>query len=121
MGWADKFKGAVGAVRDSGASAAVHRWLSRELEPYGEVLDFDFNSGKKTAEMHVLLKGETEKLTVHVRDYELVRREDGDFIVVKNAGASREWVNAVLRNFVINKPHRIPEQYSAIARMVLNA
>lgn len=119
MSWADKLKGAIGAVKDSGASTAIKSWLAREMADYGEVLDFDFSSRDRSVQMHVLLKGEREPLTVQVSDYEVARRADGDFIVVKSARASREWVNAVLRNFVIGKPHRIPEQYSAVARMVL--
>jgi hypothetical protein len=121
MSWSDKLKGAIGAVKDTGASAAIQRWLAREMADYGEVLDFNFSSRNRSVEMHLLLKGEQEKLTVYVDDYELVQRGGEDFILVKSARASREWVNAVLRNFVLNKPHRIPAQYSSMAKMVLNA
>lgn len=119
MSWSDKLRGAIGAVKDSGASAAIKTWLAREMADYGEVLDFTFNSGERSVLMHVQLKGEREPLTVQVTDYEVARRADGDYIVVKKARASREWVNAVLRNFVIEKPHKIPSQYSSMARMVL--
>jgi hypothetical protein len=119
MSWSDKLKGAIGAVKDSGASTAIRSWLAREMADYGEVLDFDFNSRERSVLMHVLLKGEREPLTVQVTDYEVARRTDGDYIVVKKANASREWVNAVLRNFVIEKPHKIPSQYASMARMVL--
>lgn len=120
MSWSDKLKGAIGAVKDTGASAAIQRWLSREISDYGELRDFNFSSRNRSVELHVLLKGEHEKLTVYVSDYEMVRQGNEDFVVIKSARASREWVNAVLRNFVINKPHRIPEQYAGMARMVLN-
>lgn len=120
MSWSDKLRGAIGAVKDTGASAAIHRWLAREMADYGELLDFNFSSRNRSVAMQVLLKGESDRLTVYVDDYEVVQRDGGDFIVVKNARASREWVNAVLRNFVINKPHRIPDQYAGMAKMVLN-
>jgi hypothetical protein len=119
MGLGDFVKGALGSVKDSGAAAAIRSWLTREMADYGEVLDFSFNSRARTAELHVLLKGEREKLAVQIEDYEIIAGER-DFIVVKRARASREWVNAVLRNFVLNKPHPIPPQYSGIARMILN-
>jgi hypothetical protein len=118
MGLGDFVRGALGSVKDSGASAAIRAWLAREMADYGEVLDFSINSRARTAELHILLKGEREKLTVHIDDYELVTGER-DFIVIKRARASREWVNAVLRRFVVNKPHVIPAQYSGMARMVL--
>src|SRR5262245_29402161 len=112
MGLTDFVKGAIGSVKDSGASAAIGRWLAREMADYGEVLDFNINSRARSAELHVLLKGEREKLTVQIDEYEVISG-DRDYIMVKRASASREWVNAVLRNFVIDKRHQIPPQYSS--------
>ena len=111
--------GAIGSVKDSGASAAIQRWLAREVADYGEVLDFKINSRTRSAELHVMLKGEREKLTIQIDAYELIS-EDKDYIVVKRARASREWLNAVLRNFVIEKRHAIPPQYSSMVKLVLN-
>ena len=119
MGLGDLVKGAIGSVKDSGASAAIQRWLAREMADYGEVLDFKISSRARSAELHVLLKGEREKLTVEIDEYELIPGEK-DYIVVKRARASREWVNAVLRNFVIGKRHEIPSQYSGMVKLVLN-
>src|SRR5436189_3397746 len=112
MSWAEKIRGAITQVKDTGASAAIERWLSRELADYGELLDFKLNSRGKTVEVHVLLKGETENLTVHIDEYELVSSGDEDYVIIRRAKASRAWVDAVLRNFLINKRHRIPQQYS---------
>jgi hypothetical protein len=120
MSWANLVKGAINQVKDSGASTAIQRWLAREMADYGEVLDFNINSAQRSAELHVLLKGERDKLTVSIEDYEITSAAGQDYIVVKRAQASREWVNAVLRNFVINKKHKIPDQYSSMAKMVLN-
>ena len=120
MSWSDKLKGAIGAVKDTGASAAIRLWVARELADYGELLDFSFNSRQRSVELHVLLKGETERLTVQVEDYEITRQGEADWVIVKRAQASREWVNAVLRNFVIGKPQLIPEQYAGMAKLILN-
>jgi hypothetical protein len=119
MGLGDLVMGAIGSVKDSGAAAAIQRWLTREMADYGEVLDFKINSRARSAELHVLLKGEREKLTVHIDEYEIIS-SDKDYIVVKRARASREWVNAVLRNLVIGKRHQIPPQYSSMVKLVLN-
>ena len=119
MGLGDLVMGTIGSVKDSGTSAAIQRWLSREMADYGEVLDFKINWRSRSAELHVLLKGEREKLTVHIDEYEIIATET-DYIVVKRARASREWVNAVLRNLVIGKRHQIPSQYSGMVKLVLN-
>lgn len=120
MSWTEKLRTAVHQVKDTGTSAAIRSWLSRELADYGELLDFKLNSREKRAELHVLLKGETLPLTVTIDDYELTSVSGADFIIVKRAQASREWVNAVLRNFLIGKRHSIPAQYSGVVKLVLN-
>ena len=79
--------GAIGSVKDSGASAAIQRWLAREVADYGEVLDFKINSRTRSAELHVMLKGEREKLTIQIDAYELIS-EDKDYIVVERARAA---------------------------------
>jgi hypothetical protein len=118
MGLGDFVKGAIGSAKDSGASVAIKQWLAREMADYGEVLDFAINSRTRSAELHVLLKGDRERLAVHIDEYEIIPGAR-DYITVRRARASREWVNAVLRNFVINKPHQIPPQYSGMVKMVL--
>lgn len=118
MGLGDLVRGAIGSVKDSGASAAIQRWLARELADYGEVIEFSIDSRERSAELHILLKGEHQKLAIHIEHYELVSA-GRDYIVVRRARASREWVNAVLRNLVIDKRHAIPEQYSGMVKLVL--
>jgi hypothetical protein len=119
MGLGDLVMGAIGSVKDSGASAAIQRWLSRELADYGEVLDFKISSRDRSAELQVLLKGEREKLAIYIEQYEVISA-DKDYIIVQRARASREWVNAVLRNFVIGQRHQIPPQYGSMVKLVLN-
>jgi hypothetical protein len=120
MSWTNLVKGAINQVKDSGASTAIQSWLAREMADYGEVLDFKIDSKRRTAELHVLLKGERERLTVNIEGYEIISESGVDYAVVKGARASREWVNAVMRNFLIGKKHKIPAQYSSMAKIVLN-
>jgi hypothetical protein len=119
MSWANLVKGAISSVKDTGASTAIQSWLTREMADYGEVLDFKIDTAAQKAELHVHLKGERDRLTVHLNGWNIVTESGGDYVVVKNAQASREWVNAVMRNFLIGKKHKIPAQYSSMAKMVL--
>src|SRR5688572_33500235 len=106
MSWANLVKGAINSVKDTGASTAIQSWLARELADYGEVLDFKIDTAAKKGELHVHLKGEHEKLTVHLDGWQIISEGGSDYVIVKNARASREWVNAVLRNFLIGKKHK---------------
>ena len=61
MSWTNLVKGAINQVKDSGASSAIERWLTREMADYGEVLDFKIiygsslnaNSMHNTAPSHI--------------------------------------------------------------------
>src|SRR5688572_25674741 len=119
MSWANLVKGAISSVKDTGASSAIQSWLTREMADYGEVLDFKIDTAAQKGELHVHLKGESEKLTVHLDGWNIVTEGGADYIIVKRGQASREWVNAVMRNFLIGKKHKIPAQYSSMAKMVL--
>ena len=119
MSWANLVKGAINSVKDSGASTAIQSWLTKEMADYGEVLDFKLDTSTQKGELHVHLKGEREKVTVHVTGWHVVTEGGHDDLVVKQAHASREWVNAVMRNFLIGKKHKIPSQYASMAKMVL--
>ena len=119
MSWANLVKGAIHSVKDSGASTAIQSWLAREMADYGEVLDFKLDTSAQKGELHVHLKGERDPLTVHVTGWRIVSEAGTDYVVIKQAHASREWVNAVMRNFLIGKKHKIPSQYSSMAKMVL--
>jgi hypothetical protein len=119
MGLGDMLKGAVSQVKDSGAAAAIRAWLSREMADYGEVLDFKLDSRARSAHLHVLLKGERDPLAVTIEGYEFGGAGGQEYVIVQRAHASRPWVNAVLKNFVLGRRHSIPSQYSGVAKMVL--
>ena len=119
MSWTNLVKGAINQVKDSGAASAIQSWLTREMADYGEVLDFKLDTQAQKGELHVHLKGERDRLTVHLDGWRMVSEGGNDYIVVKHAHASREWVNAVMRNYLIGKKHKIPAQYSSMAKMVL--
>ena len=120
MSWSSVIKGALNQVKDSGASAAISRWLARELEDYGQLLDFQLNTAGRTVELRVHLKGERDPISVQVDGFDILSEAGRDYVVVRNARASREWVNAVLRNYLINKKHPIPQQYGGLVKMLMN-
>lgn len=120
MSWGEMFKGVVNSVKDSGASVAIERWLARELADYGELKRFQLLSRERRVAFEVLLKGETNPIAVNIDEYQVITEGQDDFIVVKRGRASRPWVDAVIRNFLIDKKHKIPAQYKSMARMVLN-
>ena len=82
------------------------------------MLNLNIDSRQKTVQCEVLLKGETQPLTLVVQQYEIVAEPAGTFIVIHKASASREWLTAVLENFVRDKKIPLPEKYANLLRMI---
>lgn len=99
---------------------AIEHLLAKRLEPYGELKNLRLNSRDKTIEIEVLLKGEAEPLAVKVIEYELQTGPEQDYLIVKRAIASREWVTVLLQDFVVGRRQPLPHQHSKMVRLVLN-
>ena len=119
MGLGDFVKGAISSVKDAGSGMAVEKWLEREIAPYGQLLGFKLNSTDKSILLNVHLKGETHNVEIHIQKYEVVSQGGKDYIVVRQATASREWLRSAAQNFLIGRKLEIPAQYAGMAKMVL--
>lgn len=119
MGLGDFVKGAISSVKDAGSGVAVEKWLERELAPYGQLLGFQLNSREKSIRLNVHLKGEVHNVEIDIQRYEVVQQGGRDYIIVRQASASREWLRAAAQNFLVGRMIEIPAQYAGLAKMVL--
>ena len=114
----DSFAGWLRRQKDSASSFLIERALQRAIWNYGRMLNLNIDSRQKTAQCEVLLKGETQSLTLVLQQYEILTEPAGTFIVIHKATASREWLTAVLENFVCGKKIPVPETYAKVLRMM---
>lgn len=97
------------------AEQAVKSYLNK----YGEVKKIDINLSKRTFDAELLLKGEVQPFTLSVSSMEIIEDRDDIFIKVTRMTASREWVNMILKDFVIGKKFSVPEQYKSYVKMIM--
>ncbi|MCI0538311.1 MAG: hypothetical protein L0Z50_24150 [Verrucomicrobiales bacterium] len=114
----DRMAGWLRRQKDSASSFLVERALQRALWDYGRMLDLKLDSRQKSVQCDLLLKGETQPVTIVVQQYDLVTDASGTFIVIRQATASREWLTAVLENFVCGKKFPVPEKYANLLRII---
>ena len=55
--------------KDASVSFFLSRALQKELERYGRIVDLAVDSRQNTAQLEILLKGESETVTVFVEKY----------------------------------------------------
>jgi hypothetical protein len=119
MGLLDAIRDLAHAAKDAGASFVVERAVAHRLQPYGRMLNLSIDSKTKRIRLEVLLKGETEPLTVTIDQYEITTAAGADFIFIKKVSASREWVDALLQDFAIGKTIPLPTKYAHMVKSLL--
>jgi hypothetical protein len=88
------------------------------LKPYGAMTTLKLDTTARTIEAELELKGETQTVRLHVREYEL-REEGGRMVIVfKDVHTSREWLTTLARDFVMNKPFKVPESVAKFLPMI---
>ena len=119
MGLLHAIKDALHSAKDAGASFVAERFAAQWVEPYGRMLNLSIDSRNKKLRVEILPKGEKEPLAVTIDEYELVMKDGVQSILVKKASASREWVDALVKDFAIGKTIPLPEKYASVLKTVL--
>lgn len=83
---------------------------------YGQVLELTVEREKKTIQTRFQLKGESEAVAVTVGQYTVLDLADGEkILLLSNLSCDREWMQALLTNFIEGKEFPLPEKYRDIA------
>lgn len=105
--------------KDTTTSFLLERFLHHKLAGYGRMLNFSIDSQEKKARVELLLKGEAVPVIIHVEEYELISEGGSTFLLVKKASSSRQWINALLTDFLLHQKIPLPEKYANIVKLAL--
>ena len=119
MGLLDAVRDMALAARDAGTSFVVERAIAHRLQPYGRMLNLSIDSKTKRIRLEILLKGETEPVQITIDEYQITSSGGADFLLIKQASASREWINALLQDFAIDRKLPLPDKYRNMVKSVL--
>lgn len=119
MSATDKLKNWFQGQKDSSVSFVMEKMLQKKLERYGRLMEFKLDSRQNTASLKLLLKGETDPVSVWVEEYRVLENAAGNSVVVKRARASREWITLLMEDVLLGKCFPIPEKYASVTRMLL--
>ncbi|NOZ61748.1 MAG: hypothetical protein GXO74_08695 [Calditrichaeota bacterium] len=81
--------------------------INQLIREYGKMLNFTLDNDAKKITGDVLLKGETAPISFSAH-YEIVQQGQNSFIRLISARTDREWINAVLKNFVLGQNFPMP-------------
>ena len=115
----EEIKRLVRKGADASAAAVLRRVLEDRVARYGLLRDLRWDSLQKTAASELLLKGESTPATLWIEKYELVSEEERTYLIVREAKASREWMELLMSDFLAGKRLEIPAKYGWLARALL--
>jgi hypothetical protein len=108
-------------AKDKLLSKAAIAKISKELRPYGTLVDFKLNTVDKSVFASLLLNGEQSPVEIRVTKYELIQKEERLFVEVdgKWIETSREWLTRLLQDKMGRRSFAVPEELAWIAAQIL--
>jgi hypothetical protein len=120
VGLLEHIQGFLHSAKDAGASFVIERFVAHRIERYGRMINLAIDSKNSKIRIEVLPKGETEPIAITIDEYQLVTHNNGaPTLVIKKIGASREWMDALLKDFATDKSIALPEKYASVIKTVL--
>lgn len=74
--------------------------INANIQEYGELLALEIEQEKKYIYVKVILNGDDEPIDIHIDKYSVSKENT---ITIHEARCTKNWVEAVLKNFVIDK------------------
>lgn len=90
-------------------SASTKYILNRLIRNYGRLVELQINPGERKIRAAVLLSGEQQPVDLNIEEYRIIINRNSTSFVIKTARSSRPWVNAILRDFIIDRHWPLPE------------
>ena len=93
--------------------------INKEIGEFGKMLDLIFDKENRSIKLVIDLKGEDKPLEVNIEKYEIIsetkdkvdKEVSTSEIKILSANSDKEWINAVINNFIVGKSFPIPEKY----------
>lgn len=106
-------------MKDAVLSKAAKIAINYQIKEYGKMLKLNLDSKQKSIEMEVMLDGEHEPLSVHVKNYEMTE-EDGRYLLkVYGVTTSRTWINTIASSYLEGKSFEIPAEYAKMIKVII--
>src|SRR5687768_1093395 len=79
------------------------------LKPYGALTQLKLDTGKRSIDAELELKGETQPVRIQVHEYELLEANGAAYLVIKRISTSRDWLTRLAQDFAVDRKFELPE------------
>jgi hypothetical protein len=96
----------------------VRAWLNTRLRGIGEISALSIDTKRQQVRAELKLSGDADPMEIYVRKYALTGKGNHTRLTIIDATASRKWVAAVLRTFVIGQAFPVPPQAATALKLL---
>jgi hypothetical protein len=104
--------------KDAAIALTIRTFINGKLRGIGHMTELSLDTKKRAFRARLELAGEAEPVEIHVRKYGLAENGDDATLTILDATASREWVSAALREFVVGRSFAIPAKAGAVLKLL---
>ncbi len=105
-------------LKDDFTSASAKLLISKKIENYGKLLEFEVNSSEKRIFVSVILTGEDKPVELNINKYSVVS-ESPMKIELREIESNREWITRAAKDYIENRKFTLPEKYTPIIKLLL--
>lgn len=106
-------------MKDAALSKVAKIAINNQIKEYGKMLKINLDSKQKSIEVEVMLDGEHEPLSVHVKQYELTEENGKYLLKVHGVSTSRAWIDTVASSYLEGKSFEIPAEYVKMLKIIV--
>jgi hypothetical protein len=99
-----------------GGGSLIVSLVNPRIRNYGEIQELNIDKKNKAIFLKLQLKGEPAPVELRIENYDILNSDDATKFVVRKASSDREWLDALLRDFVVGRENPVPAEYASYLR-----
>jgi hypothetical protein len=104
--------------KDAALAFTARTFLNTRLRVIGEVSELSIDTTSRACRLRLDLLGEAEPIDIHITKYALKQSGEKTMLMVVGATASRKWLAAALREFVVGQTFAIPAKAGGVLNLL---
>jgi hypothetical protein len=97
------------SLKERALEASARAFINRQIEKLGVLTKLEIDCRNRAIRGELDLRGEQSPIVISVGSYDLSETDGASYIVLHDVNASREWITALLCQYLVGQKLKIPQ------------
>jgi len=97
------------SLKKKSLEAAARAFINRQIAKFGVLTRLQIDCRNRAIRGELDLRGELSSIVISVGSYDLSETGGVSFIALRDVSASREWITALLNQYLVGQKLQIPQ------------